>query len=149
MKKPVLYVFLFLLSASTAWSDECRFKYWEVIPNEVKCDIFHLPDFDFRRVAPPADAKPHIRRFCKHYQVISTTGKQETGYCHTGLGDVSGPTFQVNGTDYLADMAFQGCLDDKPVQGIVFVQGSWADAPKYLRRLWPVESLPDKVSCER
>jgi hypothetical protein len=137
---------LLLLKATVAHADECRFDYWQVIPADTPCDTFRLPDFEFRKVVIPPDA-PGYNRFCQHFEVVAGTNTQKVGYCYTGLGDRFGPRFKVGEKSFMADTGFRGCLNDQPVQGIVFVSGEWSEAPKHLRRLLPVQALPRKASC--
>lgn len=135
-----------LLQATQANADDCTFDYWQVIPSNTSCNTFRLPDFEFRKVVVSPDA-PGYNRFCQHYEVVDGTNRQEVGYCYTGLGDRFGPRFKVGEKSFMADTGFLGCLNDQPVQGIVFVSGEWADAPKHLRRLLPIQALPGKASC--
>ncbi len=72
---------------------------------------------------------------------------KEVGHCYTGDGDKTGPEFKVDGKSFLADLNFLGCLDGKQVEWIVFVREAWTNAPKNLRRLWPVEIFPKKKSA--
>lgn len=144
------FIVLFVSGVLTtaAMAQECTYNYWEVIPKLPKCEVLHLPDFDFRQVPAEERASDTIRRFCTNFEVSSKESKQRVGYCYTGEGDVTGPTFEVNGKKFLLDLSEKICVDDQPALGIVVVVGDWRNAPKGIRRLWPVESLPAKVSCK-
>ncbi|MCO6432027.1 MAG: hypothetical protein J5J00_14300 [Deltaproteobacteria bacterium] len=136
-----------LLPVSSAYAEECRFDYWQVIPASTNCEVFKLPDFEFKRLPKDTSRSDPLSKFCSNFAIRSKAGVQERGYCYTGEGDRSGPLFEVGGTKYLADLAFQGCVNGKAVHGIVFAKGGWSKPPSYIKRLWPVSELPNKPSC--
>jgi hypothetical protein len=140
---------LWALNETPTLAQDCKFHYWEVIPSSSDCKVFHLPDFDFR-ILPPDESEPvHIRRFCKRYEVQSTSSHQEVGYCYTGEGDRAGPVFKVRDKEYLADLNFEGCVKGVEAHGILFAPGGWSNAPGGVTRFWPVQSLPNKLRCPR
>jgi hypothetical protein len=146
MTKISFLLMLFLLPSS-ALCEACKFEYWEVIPSSSECDVMHLPDFDFRKLPKdPADTNP-VARFCTQYEARSASAVVKSGFCYTGEGDRSGPTFKIAGQEYLADVSFQGCVEGKERQGIVFAPEGWLKAPKRIQRFWPVSSLPKKLHC--
>ena len=155
-----LIILIITYSAFTikiATAEDCRFKYWEVIPNNT-CKIYYLPNFTFTSVPSLADIPQHIKRFCSDYEIVSKFGKQRSGYCYTGEDDNTGPSFKLgdekwNFQDqkkedvYFADLNFRGCVNDKKTTGIVFGVFGWKDAPKDIERSWPLEDRLAK--CER
>ena len=147
MRKQLLCSIVCLLGVpELADAESCKLAYWEVLKSSGQCEQFELPDFSFRsRPTPPNDP---LSRFCSQYEIVSKSGTQQVGYCYTGEGDRTGPVFKVGGRQFLADLNFEGCSNGKKLAGVVFVPDGWKSAPKGLKRLWPVRSLPEKVSCE-
>lgn len=158
----ILALLVSVAAPAKALGENCTFDYWQVIPRDAQCPVYHLPDFEFRTLPPDPTGNPAIRRFCTQYGVHSKFGEQRTGYCYTGEGDRMGPSF-VLGDDapdallkrreeaYFADLNFVGCRNGVKTEGIVFGKGGWTKAPKGLSRLWPVESLghPERMKCGR
>ncbi len=157
MKKILLICFVSLITnINYCFAEDCKFNYWEVIPESTVCDIFHLPDFDFRRLPPEENAPEHIKRFCNQFEISSKLGKQKSGYCYTGEGDPTGPHFRLGDETwnfsksqkdkiYFADLNFTGCDHGKSAQGIVFGIYGWVKAPSFIERSWPLEK--NLASC--
>jgi hypothetical protein len=124
------------------------------------CPTYCLPDFEFRAIPYDQGTADHIKRFCTQYEVRSKYGSQKTGYCYTGEGDRSGPRFRLgdehaddstllNGDRvYMADLNFQGCVKGKKQEGIMFLVSHWRNAPRGIKRFWPIEK-PGDMECMR
>lgn len=125
----------------------CKFDYWQLIPDDVECDVFYLPDFDFRRL--PEDPKVDIRlkRFCENFEIRYGINSKVISYCKDPNKDGSGPSFDIDGTSYHADIYFEGCYNGKNTYGKVFTNKSWTDAPKHIKRIWRIKNknsqMPD------
>lgn len=154
---PILFILFAVCRVEAALADRCSFDYWQVIPAEAGCEVFHLPDFDFRQVPHPSGAGEATKRFCTRYEVKSKSDLSYATNCYTGEGDRVGAQFMVDGRKYTADISFEGCVDGREARGIVFLPDGWSRDPmdgwssgeKGIRRFWPVASLPKRLSCTR
>jgi hypothetical protein len=81
---------------------------------------------------------------------VSKFGKQRVGYCYTGEGDRSGPTFKLGDEKwhfqdkkkknvYFADLNFEGCYKGQKATGVVFGTYGWKEAPQTITRSLPLE----------
>ena len=146
----IIFLCSLLISANAlAEKPSCNFNYWEPISHNLKCDIYYLPDFSFKRIESNGKIAESVQRFCSHFEVKSKFGSQETGYCYTGSGDRTGPHFRLGDKDwnfskgekdriYFADLNFQGCYKNKKSQGVVFGPFGWRKAPASIKRSWPL-----------
>lgn len=159
--RPILFVATCIALSplhSFAQEQDCKFKYWEVIPNTTSCEVFELPDFQFKRLPSTRSEDDPLRKFCSEYEIISAFGKQIASYCSTGRGDRFGPAFRLGDSSwnysdkaktdriYVADLSFTGCLEGKDTKGIVFIKYGWSKAPKFIQRALPVQGV--KLSCK-
>ena len=146
-----------LVQLNFALAEECRFNYWEVIPPSSSCAVFTLPDFEFRPIPKGADFKG-LEKFCNQFEISSKFGKQVVGYCYTGEGDRTGPSFRLGDEGwnyskaekdkvYFADLNFIGCIRGEKAQGIVFGRSGWKVAPSEIERSWPLRGY--RAKCER
>ncbi len=126
---------------------ECKFDYWQVIPDETECDVFYLPDFDFRRLPEDPKVDLKLKRFCESFEIRYGITSRVISYCKDPDKDGSGPSFEIDGRLYQADIYFEGCYKGKSTYGKVFINNIWSSSPSNISRIWRMKDrnfrLPD------